>query len=277
MAGERPEIGGEEEAAAAPDPNRLRASMRLLRPLKDDGYASTHLVEVEGGKWVHKEFRFRFWWGRAFQPLARAWMRHELEISRRLAGIDGIAGEVLPLDDRSFLRRWVEGIDLKAAKRQGHIPPPAFFEELARVLQAVHARGVAYVDLAKMDNVIVTPDGRPVLLDFQLAVTRYEGRSRLRRRLSDWWLPRLQREDRRHLIKMRRHVRRRLDPPILGRSDRRRSRLNRLYRAFIGDPFHALKRLIYPKGSNERFRLAGRRPASAPKEEPGGGGDEEKA
>jgi predicted Ser/Thr protein kinase len=240
-------------------------TLELIRVLKDDGYAETRLVEIDGEKWVHKTFRFRFWWGRALLPLARRWMRHEVSISMHLAGIEGVAAEVMAVDDRSFLRRWVEGIDLKAAKRRGQIPAPRFFEELGGILERIHARGVAYVDLAKMDNVIVTPAGQPVLLDFQISVKRYEGRSRLRRALSNWWLPRLQREDLRHLAKLRRHVRRRLDPPELAAADRRRSFLNRLYHGLIGDPFHAVARLAYPKGSNETFRFAPRR--RAPREE----------
>ncbi len=47
-----------------------------------------------------------------------------------------------------------------------------FFSELLRSILAVHAAGVAHADLKRRGNLLISPDGRPVLLDFGSAVLR---------------------------------------------------------------------------------------------------------
>src|SRR3546814_1071770 len=64
-----------------------------------------------------------------------------------------------------------------------------------RLLQGLHRRGVAHNDLAKEANWLVLADGRPALIDFQLAVL---GKPRSR------WMRLLAREDLRHLLKHKR-------------------------------------------------------------------------
>jgi len=44
-----------------------------------------------------------------------------------------------------------------------------FFPALRDLLDQIHARGLAYVDLHKMENVLVGPDGLPWLIDFQVS------------------------------------------------------------------------------------------------------------
>lgn len=75
-----------------------------------------------------------------------------------------------------------------------------FFERLIALLREIHQRGVAYVDLHKRENILVSDDGWPFLIDFQISVA-----------LPAWWpgnswLPRallrlLQRSDEYHLNK----------------------------------------------------------------------------
>jgi predicted Ser/Thr protein kinase len=232
--------------------------MRSLRELKDDGFAHTRLVECDGARWVHKRFRFRFVWGRPLAPLARAFMRHELSMCRRLEGVEGAAWRSRSLDGDSFLREWVDGVDLRAWCAAGRAVPDDFCDRLRETLDVLHARGIAYNDLAKLDNVVVTPAGRPVLIDYQVSVAAYAGRSRVRSALSRFFLPRLQREDDRQFYKLKARVR----PDLASEEERRKSRdrggLSRAHHAFRR-VFHPVKRVFYPKGSNETFRGLGRR------------------
>ena len=48
---------------------------------------------------------------------------------------------------------------------------PAYFRAASRLLRRLHAANVIHNDLAKETNWLVTPDGRPALVDFQLAMT----------------------------------------------------------------------------------------------------------
>lgn len=40
------------------------------------------------------------------------------------------------------------------------------FLRLAELVARIHARGVAHIDLRKRDNILVTGDGRPGIIDF---------------------------------------------------------------------------------------------------------------
>jgi serine/threonine protein kinase len=73
---------------------------------------------------------------------------------------------------------------------------PAYFRAARALLARLHRRGVAHNDLAKEPNWLVTPDGAPALVDFQLALVAPR-RGRLFRALA--------REDIRHLLKHKRN------------------------------------------------------------------------
>lgn len=79
----------------------------------------------------------------------------------------------------------------------------AFFPDLLRTLQEVHARGFAYVDLHKRENILVGEDGKPYLIDFQISY--YASQRSLVWPISRLVLRLLQKSDLYHLSK---HVRR---------------------------------------------------------------------
>lgn len=54
-------------------------------------------------------------------------------------------------------------------RRCDHVPQ-RFLDDLEALLGALHARGAAYVDLHKRENILVGDDGRPRLIDFQISV-----------------------------------------------------------------------------------------------------------
>jgi len=252
------EAGGDAAArAGAAPPGARTAQPRLLRLLADRPFARSELVEIGGERWVRKRFRLPLA-GAALAPLARALMRHELANCRRVEGIPGVAARAHAHSEEVLLREWVEGTDLRTLRRRGAPLPDAFFDELAEILAAIHARGLAYNDLEKKDNVLLTATGHPMLVDFQICLRRYDGTSRALRRLSGWLLGQLQRQDRRYLYKMKRRFR----PDLLTAEEARLARVRpALARAYL--PFwhllHRLKRLLYPKGRDQGFRFS-RRP-----------------
>jgi hypothetical protein len=48
---------------------------------------------------------------------------------------------------------------------------PSYFRAASRLLRRLHAANVIHNDLAKETNWLVTPEGLPALVDFQLAMT----------------------------------------------------------------------------------------------------------
>ncbi|WP_419190286.1 hypothetical protein [Saltatorellus ferox] len=96
-----------------------------------------------------------------------------------------------------FLRPFAEGLPLHRAT---HLPRD-FFTLLEEAARELHGAGVCHNDLHKEQNIVVAPDGRPVLIDFQLATLHprrptsgIEGR---------WFVARC-RDDLRHIQKHRR-------------------------------------------------------------------------
>ena len=97
-----------------------------------------------------------------------------------------------------------------------------YFREALRLVRQLHARDVTHDDLAKEPNWLVTPNGLPALVDFQLA-RHAPRRDRLFRMLAH--------DDLRHLLKHKRTYR----PDRLTARERRilasPSLLSRLWRA----------------------------------------------
>ncbi len=129
-------------------------------------------------------------WARA---LALHLMRREHRALSRLAlgaGIEGVP-RVLDLGTMQLTRSWIEGAPMQIAKPRD----PAYFRAALRLLRRLHAANVIHNDLAKETNWLVTPEGHPALVDFQLAMTLTR-RGALARALGH--------DDLRHLLKHKR-------------------------------------------------------------------------
>ncbi|MEO1574983.1 MAG: serine/threonine protein kinase [Pseudomonadota bacterium] len=127
------------------------------------------------------------WWTR---PIARALARREARTLEALQGLDGVP-QLLDFDGVRLTRSFLAGQPMHHARPRD----PAYFREAQALLFALHARDVIHNDTAKEPNWLVLDDGRPGLIDFQLAAWR-PSRSRLFRSLA--------REDIRHLLKHKR-------------------------------------------------------------------------
>lgn len=91
-----------------------------------------------------------------------------------------------------------------------------FFPSLHRLLDEMHARGIAYVDLHKRENILVGDDGQPYLIDFQVCAATPESLHRRLPGLRGLLAP-LFRMDRYHVAKH--HQRLRPDQCGLSRDD----------------------------------------------------------
>ena len=69
----------------------------------------------------------------------------------------------------------LEFVDGRAFTRDRAREPERFFPELKASIDAIHAVGVAHADLKEKNNVLETPDGRPVLIDFGAAIRLKSG------------------------------------------------------------------------------------------------------
>ena len=77
----------------------------------------------------------------------------------------------------------LEHIEATPLRRAVLTDRAAFFDALFEHINALHARGVAHFDLKKKDNLLVTKDGLPCLIDYGAAIIRKPGFAPLNRYL----------------------------------------------------------------------------------------------
>ncbi len=159
-------------ALRRPPPDKIELSgerYRLVRVFKHDFFAATCLYEAQG----QSEFpRIVVKFGRqqAFCGLSADWFgrmmhRHERAIYRILEGLRGVPRWVGSISEAAYA---IEYID---AKPLDHLdsPPKGFFDRLLALFEAIHARDVADSDANKRSNILVSPDGEPFLVDYQIS------------------------------------------------------------------------------------------------------------
>ena len=103
---------------------------------------------------------------RCVQWVARYLLRREQRALTHLAAfqLQGIP-RVLGADRDTLTRSWIEGRPMQIARPdQRH-----YFRQALHLLRRLHAADVLHNDLAKETNWLVTPEGHPALVDFQLA------------------------------------------------------------------------------------------------------------
>ena len=109
----------------------------------------------------------------------RRMIRHEASVYQRLNGIKGIP-RCFGLHDGRLLLEFIDGHPLRLSVDE--LPDrEQFFTDLLLILRAVHSAGVAHADMKRKNNILVTADGRPYLIDFGSSVLR-AGRGRPVRR-----------------------------------------------------------------------------------------------
>jgi len=131
-------------------------------PLKADTFGTVTRIDDT----VIRDTRLARPWARR---LALHLLRREHRALTRLAlgpGLDGIP-RVIDLAPGRLTRSWIDASPMQIARPRD----PNYFRAAMKLVRRLHAANVIHNDLAKETNWLVTPDGRPALVDFQLAMT----------------------------------------------------------------------------------------------------------
>lgn len=103
--------------------------------------------------------------------LRRGMLRREFAAYQRLANVPGVPRCLGMEADSRLLLEFLEGEPFRETAA-ALTDRDRFFSELLRSILALHAAGVAHADLKRRGNILISPGGSPVLLDFGSAVLR---------------------------------------------------------------------------------------------------------
>jgi hypothetical protein len=168
----------------------------LEQTVKHDFYAATGIyASAAGERVVFKVNRTTAVAGLPMRWLGRALRNREVRFYQRLSGLPCVT-RLCAIDGQTgFVHTFAAGRPLSAVA----VVPDGFFDRLREAMEAVHARGVLYVDSHKQQNFIVGDGGEPWLIDFQISL---DGRF-----LPRWVRRQLQQLDVYHVLKHKSRLR----------------------------------------------------------------------
>lgn len=220
----------------------------FVRVLKADLFSSNILYERHGKLSVLKRSRFRVFGGILLWPLAMLASRREYRFYGQAQDLPGVPRLGPRVGRTAFLHEYIPGATLRATPKKGAIGD-GFFPQLREIIGALHRRRIFYFDLAKSDNIIVGEDGRPHLIDFQVCV-RFPPADTLLGRLLNPLFELCRQEDLYHYCKLKRKWR---GDQLTGEESARarRTTFGAFWWRWMSRPYLAVKRKIYPHGSDE--------------------------
>ncbi len=195
--------------------------------LKRDLFGTVTRIERDGSKRVLRDCSTARWWLRG---LARHLLGRERRALMRLAAVERVP-RLLTSERSALEREWIDGRPMQLAQPRD----ARYYREALRLVRRMHALDLTHDDLAKEPNWLVTPEGLPAIVDFQLA-RHAPGRGRLFRMLAH--------DDLRHWAK---HKRQYLPERLTVRQHAllaRRSPLSRAWRATVKPVYRFITRRL---------------------------------
>ena len=124
------------------------------------------VVDMPDGRIVVKDFRRSdFLFRVVVGPIL---IRREHGALRKLIGVEGVPQVVARIDRYALAVQHVPGVSLDQPLPKALTD--GFYTDLRRVIDGMHARGVAHCDLRSRGNVMLGGDGRPYVIDFAACV-----------------------------------------------------------------------------------------------------------
>lgn len=132
---------------------------------KHDFFAATALYQGQSGKIVAKFGRRIGFIGLPMGWIGRSLVRHEARLYELVDGVPGIPRFTGRCGKNGFAHEFIEGHELT----KGEFVNDTFFDRLTDLIEKLHGKDIAYVDMEKRENILVGDDGNPYLIDFQIS------------------------------------------------------------------------------------------------------------
>lgn len=155
----------------------LGETYQLKSLLKQDFYAAVAVYDKDGGSDAGPppQVLLKVYHTDRLGIIPLGWLgrmlwRRETAFLADLSGVRGIPQLLGRYGESGLIREYVPGCNLREHTRKGLYVDAEYFPKLEAILAEVHARGISHNDLSKPENVLVTPEGDPILIDFQIAL-----------------------------------------------------------------------------------------------------------
>ncbi len=135
------------------------------------GNADVYATTENGIKLIVKDFASRNFIIKNILAPFMIW--RTLRIAKRLQGIEGVPKACHRRGRYAYAYEYTEGITLRNAYKKKMQIPDVFFQMLENTVREIHSRGIAHTDLRNAGNIIITPEGKPVIIDFCSAISTH--------------------------------------------------------------------------------------------------------
>ena len=197
-------------------PRKVRCAgdvYELVETFKHDFFAATGMYRGPEGLAVLKVGRRNDILTFPADWIGKFLTRREVHLYKMLQDIPGVPRLIGTVGSNGFLHAYVPGHPLGPDEAVSN----TFFDELFEMLETLHHRHIAYVDLNKRQNILMGDDGKPYLIDFQISLhLPPSGWKQLRP--VQWFLRRFQHADYYHSLKHKRRLR----PDLLTANERQK-------------------------------------------------------
>ncbi len=195
-------------------PQRVRCAggvYELVETFKHDFFAATGMYRGPEGLAVLKMGRRNDILTVPADWIGKFLTRREVYLYELLRDMPGVPRLIGTVGSNGFLHAYVPGHPLS----RDEAVSDTFFDELFEMLETLHDRHIAYIDLNKRQNILMGDDGKPYLIDFQISLHMPPiGWKKLWP--ARWFLRRFQHADRYHSLKHKRRLR----PDLLTANER---------------------------------------------------------
>ena len=99
-------------------------------------------------------------------------VRHEARVYQQLQQLKGIPAYYGLIDNQYLALEFINGDPIRNKRP---VDDETYFKLLFELIEQMHKKGVAHMDLKKKDNLLVTHHDEPCALDFGAAIIRKEG------------------------------------------------------------------------------------------------------
>ncbi|MCE9530686.1 MAG: hypothetical protein K8T89_06100 [Planctomycetes bacterium] len=230
-------------------------SYRLEKVFKRDFYAATGLYHREGEGPAPAKVVYKIYHTDRLGIIPLGWLgrrlcNREVFYYEQLGQVKGLTRLYGRLGESAFVREYIPGCHLREYRKTHEIDENLYLT-LREQLAAIHAAGIAHNDLSKPENILVKPDGTPVIIDFQIA-SRFAWKWPVFKHVGRRILRYLQATDRYHLDKQHRRRRPQDFSADELKSAKKKGILLYLHGVLLRRPWRASRRFIMGRFMREK-------------------------